>query len=31
MCVDKIVDVDKVDKDSVRVTDGKTWSTKGND
>lgn len=29
ICADKVVDVDKAEKDSVRVTDGRVWCTKG--
>ncbi|KAF6029394.1 CYP3A4 [Bugula neritina] len=29
MCSDKMVDLDKVDKDSIKVTDGKRWTTQG--
>ncbi|KAF6035234.1 CYP3A4 [Bugula neritina] len=29
MCSDKVVDLDKVDKDSIKVTNGKRWTTEG--
>ncbi|KAF6029390.1 CYP3A4 [Bugula neritina] len=29
MCADKVVDLGEVDKDSIRMTRGKTWTTQG--
>jgi len=29
MCADKVVDLDEVDKDSIRMTRGKIWTTQG--